>query len=201
MTKELERLLYFEQLFNNSQLASMNGSELLDLASKFAKIEGLYLEKHRTKLIPKKLAVLASYTTHHLVSVLKLFLYQRGISPVFYEGEYDGIAMELMNSDSRLYDFKPDIILLLTYHTDIKEYPGLFAGDAECWIKGKVDYYKKLWEYTSSILVARFSIHFLYPQYVALLATWKQTICFLLQIALKTLTWNLSATNLPMLTS
>jgi len=43
MTKrKQERLLYFEQIsLTDSQLASMNGSELLDLASKFAKIEGL----------------------------------------------------------------------------------------------------------------------------------------------------------------
>lgn len=168
MAKEQERLLYFEQLFCNSQLASMNGSDLLDMASKFAKIEGLYLEKHKSKLIPKKIAVLASYTTHHLISVLKIFLYQRGISPVFYEGEYDGIAMELMNSDSELYDFKPDIILLLTYNTDIKNYPRLFASDTEieCWVKGKVDYYKKLWEYTSSIPACQvFQTLFVSPVY------------------------------------
>jgi len=168
MTKEQERLLYLEQILSNSQLVSMNGSELLDLASKFAKIEGLYLEKHRAKLIPKKIAVLASYTTHHLVNVLKLFLYQRRISPVFYEGEYNGIAMELMNSDSYLYDFKPDIILLLTYHTDIREYPRLFVSDTEieCWIKGKVDYYKKLWEYTTSIPACQvFQTLFVSPVY------------------------------------
>ena len=51
----------------------------------------------RPKLINKKIAVLSSYTTHHLVSVVKLFLYREGISPLFFEGEYDGIAMGLLD--------------------------------------------------------------------------------------------------------
>ena len=151
--KEQERLSHFEPIFNSSKLDLMNGSELLTLASKFNRIEDIYREKYKEKLISKKIAVLGSYTTNHLISVMKIFLYRYGISPTFYEGEYDGIAMELMNSKSDIYDFKPDILLLLTYHTDIKDYPPLFASDAdvEAWTNEKLSYYNMLWEHASTI--------------------------------------------------
>ena len=74
-----EKITYFEDLFCGSQLSSMQASDLLLTARKFFKIEEKYKEKNSQKLINKKIAVLASYTTHHLIAVMKLFLYREGI--------------------------------------------------------------------------------------------------------------------------
>lgn len=148
-----QQLGIFEEIFRLNKLASSTGSELLSLGSKFRKIEKSYLESHREGLVSKKVAVLSSVTSHHLVSILKLFLYQRGIAPVFYEGEYDGITMELMNPDSELYSFKPDILLLITYHTDIKDYPRLFSSEGEIgkWVNQKLQHYQNLWTLANGI--------------------------------------------------
>jgi FkbH-like protein len=166
--EENERISYYENLFNKNDLVAFNGTDLLSHSSKFAKIEEHFFNKHKDELIPQKIAVLASYTSHHFIRVLKLFLYQRGIRPIFYEGEYDSIAMELMDKNSGLYNFKPEVILLLTYHTDIKEYPKLYSreGDIEQWIQEKIDYYKNLWHNASSISGCQiFQTTFVSPKY------------------------------------
>ena len=151
--KEKEKLKTFEEVFRTNKLGSASGSELLSLGSKFNKIEEAYKQKHREELITKKIAVLSSVTSHHFVGIFKPFLYQYGIAPVFYEGEYDGIVMELMNPDAEVYSFKPDILLLLTYHTDIKDYPPLFSSeeDVRAWVAQKVQHYQGLWTLANGI--------------------------------------------------
>jgi FkbH-like protein len=144
---------YFEDLFASSQLLSMRASDLLRTAWKFSKIEEKYKEKNSQKLVTKKISVLASYTTHHLISILKLFLYKAGISPQFYEGEYDGIAMELLDPNSGAFTFKPEIMLLLTDTKDIKEFPPLFAKHTaiNAWLNKYIQFYTNLWNRTSAI--------------------------------------------------
>ena len=151
--KEENRIVFFEVFFKKNDLQSMTGNELLSHASKFSKIESRYLDKHQNELHRRKIAVLASYTSHHFIQVLKLFLYQRGITPQFYEGEYDGIAMELMDKNSGLFRFQPDILLILTHFTDIREFPGLFSDSAviDQWVDEKVAFYQKLWDNAKSI--------------------------------------------------
>ena len=72
-----------------------------------------------------KIAVLGSYSIQHFVSVLDLFLTGMGIEASFYEGEYDGIRMDVLDPDSAFYAFAPDITLLLMDHRDIKVFPGV----------------------------------------------------------------------------
>jgi FkbH-like protein len=151
--KEKTRIEYFEDLFKKSDLKLMNGNELLSHASKFSRIEEQYLNRNSKSLYPQKIAVLASYTSHHFIQVLKLFLYQRGIAPQFYEGEYDSIAMDLMDKKSGLFQFRPNIILILTHYTDLKDFPKLFSDSAtvDRWIEQKTVFYHKLWENAASI--------------------------------------------------
>ncbi len=151
--KEKYKVEFFEEVFRLNKLVSVSGSELLSLSSKFKKIEDIYKQNYREALIPKKIAVLSSVTTHHLLSIFRLFLYQYGIAPIFYEGEYDGIVMELMNPDSEVFSFKPDMLLLLTYHTDIKDYPLLFSTEDEIrkWVTEKVQHYQGLWNLANVI--------------------------------------------------
>lgn len=145
--KALKRIEFYEDLFKSDRLVSMSGSELLSLGSKFSKIEDVFALHHKDSLVTKRIGILSSTTTHHLVTILKLFLFQRGIRPLLYEGEYDGIGMELMNPDSGIFAFNPELVLLLTYHTDIKEYPDLFSSDDEiaAWVEMRVHYYRGLW--------------------------------------------------------
>lgn len=126
----------------------MNGTELLSLAAKFSKIEHLYLKEYQGNIITKKIAVLSSFTTHHLVRVLNLFLYKEDIKAEIYEGGYDGITSEILNTTSNLYEFRPDILIILTHHLDIKDLPAIFSSTEEvnAWLQGKLNYYNNLWK-------------------------------------------------------
>lgn len=148
-----EQIIHFEDLFSSSQLLSLQTSDLLLTARKFSRIEGKYKEKNSQKLINKKIGVLASYTTHHLIAVMKLFLYKEGISPLFFEGEYDGIAMGLLDPNSEIFLFEPEILLLLTDQKDIKEFPPLFANQKtiHAWVTTNTEFYINLWNHASSI--------------------------------------------------
>ncbi|MGE3342185.1 MAG: HAD-IIIC family phosphatase [Vicinamibacterales bacterium] len=145
---DADRLSYFEDLFQEpDSLRHLSGVELMGLAVKFKKIEPQYQERHRERLVAKRIAILSSCTTHHLVGVLKLFLYQEGIAPEIREGEYGSIANDLLDPDSWVFAYQPDLLLILPYHTDIREYPPLFATDDEqqAWLDGLVRHYQQLW--------------------------------------------------------
>ena len=152
-TKEKDKIEFFEEVFKSNKLIAASGSDLLSWSSKFKKVEDVYRQNHRETLIAKKIAVLSSVTTHHFVSVFRMFLYQYGIAPILHEGEYDGIVLELMNPETEVFSFKPDILLLLTYHTDIKDYPLLFSTEDEIkqWVNQKVQYYQSLWSLANEI--------------------------------------------------
>lgn len=64
-------------------------------------------------LKPLKVAVLRSYTVETLEPVLKLRLLLEGFSPEFFFGGYNGYVREVLDPESPLYSFRPDIVLVL----------------------------------------------------------------------------------------
>ena len=97
--------------------------QLLKLARRYAKS---YVAGEKDL----RIAVLGSYSIQHFVSVLRFLLHEEGIDADIYEGEYDGILMDVLNDDSELYEFKPSMVILLPSIKDIKEFPVL-GSDAE----------------------------------------------------------------------
>lgn len=96
-----------------------------------------------------KIAVLGSCSIQHLVMALKVFLLKYGIQADIYQGEYDGIEMDVLSDDSDLYKFDPHIIILMTNYKDIKIVPGLFADkdEIELHLKREEDHYRNLWDH------------------------------------------------------
>ena len=92
--------------------------QLLKLARRYAK-------SYEVGEKDLKIAVLGSYSIQHFVSVLRFLLHEDGIDANIYEGEYDGILMDVLNEDSELYQFKPSMVILLPSIKDIKEFPAL----------------------------------------------------------------------------
>ncbi|MBF0474163.1 MAG: HAD family hydrolase [Nitrospirae bacterium] len=142
------RINFFKEFFSSPDIYSKDGVELLSLSSKFLKCEAQYRSENINDLQIKKIAVLGSYTTSHLVYVLRLFLYKEKIAPDIYEGEFNSINMEILNDASVLYSFKPEILLLLTSDLDIKDYPPLFSTTEQInsWVDVKIAHYKNLWQ-------------------------------------------------------
>ncbi|MBI5235125.1 MAG: HAD-IIIC family phosphatase [Deltaproteobacteria bacterium] len=67
-----------------------------------------------TGLAPLRIAVLRSYTAELLEPVLKLRLMAAGYKPEMSFGGFGGYAQEILDEQSALYAFKPNVVLLLT---------------------------------------------------------------------------------------
>lgn len=79
--------------------------------------------------LEKRIALLGGSTTHDIKEMLELFLLNAGITPVFYESEYNQYWQDVMFDNPELVAFQPDIILIHTSSRNIKDFPG--PGDSE----------------------------------------------------------------------
>lgn len=66
-----------------------------------------------------RVAVVGSHSIQHFVRVLNLFLDRAGIYADIYEGEYGGINMDVLDDNSELYKFKPEIVIIMTRYNDL----------------------------------------------------------------------------------
>lgn len=100
-----------------------------------------------------KIAILSSYSIQFFVFVIRYLLLEEGIEANIYEGEYDGIAMDILDDNSPLYSFHPDIVIILPHYTDIKEYPPLFCDKQiqQSYVDNQVCYYTSIWNKLSKL--------------------------------------------------
>jgi FkbH-like protein len=68
-----------------------------------------------------RLAILADCATQHLVTIIKTLGEKKNIAFDVYEGDYDGIDIEILTPDSRLYSHDPQYIALLMSGEKLKE--------------------------------------------------------------------------------
>ena len=95
-----------------------------------------------------RVAILGAYTTQQLTCLADLFLFASGLEVDFYESEYGVFRQEVLNPDSDLYRFQPNIVVLLTGHRDVAKYPVL--GDTSKAVSeiaaAEIESWKKIWE-------------------------------------------------------
>jgi FkbH-like protein len=60
-----------------------------------------------------RLAILADFATQQLETLLTVLAARSGIAFEFYKPGYDSIAFEILNEDSGLYEFKPQVVAIL----------------------------------------------------------------------------------------
>ena len=113
-----------------------------------------------TKIIKKeplkadfKIAVLGSSSIQYIVMILRYLLHQDGIDAEFYEGEYNGITMDVFDGASELYNFSPNIVVLITHYLDVKHFPMLLDDENKVSesIDASVNYYIEVWNNLSDI--------------------------------------------------
>lgn len=75
--------------------------------------------------IEKRIAVLGGSTTHDVKEILELFLLHYGITPVFYESEYNQYWQDIMFDNPELAAFCPDIIYIHTSTRNIARFPAM----------------------------------------------------------------------------
>jgi len=112
------------------------------------------INKEPYERVDTKIAVLGTDSIQYFVMALRYALDRENIHADIYEGEYDGIAMDVMDESSPLYAFNPDIIILIPDYREIKEYPeALESAEAVGSLLnaafGKYEYY---WQKISSRL-------------------------------------------------
>jgi len=118
-------------------------TELLKWSRRIDK-QGLIIENG-----PKiKVAVCGSRNTQFFTKILQVFLMNQGFQVSLYEGEYDSIRYEILNPQSDLYRFQPEILILLPNTSDITRYPALL--DSSKYVDDLVEetaaYYRSLWD-------------------------------------------------------
>ena len=112
------------------------------------------ISKEPYERVDTRIAVLGTDSIQYFVMALRYVLDKENIHADIYEGEYDGIAMDVMDESSPLYAFNPDIIILIPDYREIKEYPEALESDEAVRsllnaASGKYEYY---WQKISSRL-------------------------------------------------
>ena len=100
-----------------------------------------------------RIAIIGSTALQYFVKFLKYALHLEGINCSIFEGEYDSIRFEVFEDNSQLYAFKPNIVILLPFFTDLKQYPTLLASEDEIESLSNqvISYYKSVWNNISKI--------------------------------------------------
>ena len=71
------------------------------------------------------MAILGGFTTHQLRDFIELYLFAAGVSAEIYETEYGVFQQEILDSNSRLYEFKPNVVYLATHWRNLGHLPTL----------------------------------------------------------------------------
>ncbi len=93
------------------------------------------LKNDFTSLLSCKIAILGDTSTQFLVTALKGLGYDKGYNLNIWEADFNQIELQITNSDSELYDFNPEIIILffstnklLSKYNKLKEGHSNFAN-------------------------------------------------------------------------
>ena len=87
-------------------------------------------------LIPRRLAILRSFTVEPVVPLLRAGAFVGGIDLNVQTGQFNGYVQEILNKDSSLYSFAPDIVILAAQTRDLapelwSRYSELTAPDVQ----------------------------------------------------------------------
>lgn len=113
---------------------------LLNMGRKWKKID-------TKKPFDTSIGVIGSASLQLTVSVLRVLLCMHGIYANIYEGEYNGISMDVFDEDSPLYKFNPSYVIVIPDYRDIFfQSPQILADFAEIEgaVKTVVEYYVKI---------------------------------------------------------
>ncbi len=100
-----------------------------------------------------RIAVLGTSTTSLLIPVLKALCLRDRIHAAFYQGLYGVVQQEVLDPDSGLAKFRPDLVLLVTHWRDLNLPP--MTSDEDAAVERAVEENKLLWQRLSD----RFGFH------------------------------------------
>ncbi|MDR2044040.1 MAG: HAD-IIIC family phosphatase [Clostridium sp.] len=94
-----------------------------------------------------RLAVVGTDSIQYLVKIIRLILFSKGIRAQIYEGEFDGIAAQILDRESALHRFCPDVLVVIPDSRDVKVYPKLLSSPEQiAAVRREVTaFYESLW--------------------------------------------------------
>ena len=95
-----------------------------------------------------KIAILGGSTTSEFVNVLELFFLKLGLSPIFYESDYNKYYEDALFGNKILSSFNPDIIYIHTTHLNVTNFPSFDATieEVESLMQIEINKYKNIWK-------------------------------------------------------
>jgi FkbH-like protein len=105
-------------------------------------------ERKATTATKTRLAVLGSFTTKQLVSLIDLYLFAAGINAELYEADYGVFRQEILDPGSALYEFQPQIVFLATSWRDLVIRPKMSDGREQVarMVESEQADWHRLWE-------------------------------------------------------
>jgi hypothetical protein len=94
----------------------------------------------------KRLALLGDAATQFFLPLLRSLFHDNGVTVEIYEGHFDAVDLEVLNPESGLYRFKPDVIILLNCSQSLRgKYYGR-AGAGEAFASDTLNQMVDTWE-------------------------------------------------------
>ncbi len=99
-------------------------------------------------LRPLRLAIAGASTLDHLVPLLRFWLVLSGFAPALHLAPFDTATASVLNPDSGLHGFRPDLVWLFTTHRDhaLRLPPGAGAESARDAVARAIEARRGLWE-------------------------------------------------------
>jgi FkbH-like protein len=123
--------------------------ELIGIARRLDQIFSRWSEiSDRIGLIQTRVALVGNHTLSFLQAPVAVYLAGRGIRADWFTGEFDNYQQELLDENSGLHKFKPQVLLLLLDHRAIHFWPekGASKEDVRDIISKQVHEWEILWE-------------------------------------------------------
>lgn len=117
------------------------------VASRFERIAD------RLGLLKQRWAILRSFTVEPVIPFLRVGAYVSGVALDVHIGEFNAYAQEMLDPDSSLYRFQPDVVVLAVQTRDVA--PGLWRGeqDGDDVLKRYGDWIESFRKYSNAALV------------------------------------------------
>ena len=121
-----------------------DGGEILQKRKKLLR----QLKAQEDNGISLRIAVLGGSTTNDIISMLELFLRNRGIVPKFWQSEYAQYWQDAMFENASLKEFSPELIFIHTSSRNIQHFPSVQDTPETCRQKLEEVYshFSQMWE-------------------------------------------------------
>lgn len=149
-----------------SKIERLSGKEVIRLASHLDKYELELQNSIQVRdFVELNITLLASLSSQHFESILRVFLLAEKISPNFTSSDYDGILNGGRNPESPVWTLPTDALVILPSLDDIKVWPGYSqsAQEVEDWAAQIARPYIEVWGLSEGSFPSARIYQFLFP--------------------------------------